>query len=63
MPTLIEALEQDMADADAMLQETMNWCAAQIGIEDEDLPISPNLDRECRCKERLRNATDVLGAS
>ena len=27
---LLEALETSMAGADEMLQETMNWCAAQI---------------------------------
>jgi 3-methyladenine DNA glycosylase AlkD len=26
-----------MAGADEMVQEPMNWCAAQIGIEDEGL--------------------------
>lgn len=34
---LLEALEQSMADADAMVQEPMNWCAAQIGIADAGL--------------------------
>lgn len=34
---LLEALETHMAGADAMVQEPMNWCAAQIGITDADL--------------------------
>jgi 3-methyladenine DNA glycosylase AlkD len=34
---LLESLEKSMAGADEMVQETMNWCAAQIGIEDEGL--------------------------
>lgn len=34
---LLEALEQSMAGADAMVQERMNWCAAQIGIADAGL--------------------------
>jgi len=34
---LLEALETDMAGADERVQEPMNWCAAQIGIEDEQL--------------------------
>lgn len=34
---LLEALETRMANADDMVQETMNWCAAQIGIVDERL--------------------------
>lgn len=34
---LLEALEKRMAVADEMVQGMMNWCAAQIGIEDEAL--------------------------
>ena len=34
---LLEALETRMAGAEEMVQEMMNWCAAQIGIEDEVL--------------------------
>ena len=34
---LLESLETSMAGADTMIQEVMNWCAAQIGIEDPDL--------------------------
>ncbi|HEY0602576.1 MAG TPA: DNA alkylation repair protein [Herpetosiphonaceae bacterium] len=34
---LLESLETSMAGADAMVQEPMNWCAAQIGIEDANL--------------------------
>jgi 3-methyladenine DNA glycosylase AlkD len=34
---LLEALEQSMAAAAAMVQEPMNWCAAQIGITDATL--------------------------
>lgn len=34
---LLEALETSMAGADERVQEPMNWCAAQIGIEDEEL--------------------------
>ena len=34
---LLESLEQSMAGADAMVQEMMNWCAAQIGIADSGL--------------------------
>lgn len=34
---LLNALEVGMAGADAMVQETMNWCAAQIGVADESL--------------------------
>lgn len=34
---LLEALEASMAGADAMVQEMMNWCAAQIGIADAHL--------------------------
>jgi 3-methyladenine DNA glycosylase AlkD len=34
---LLEALEQHMAGAPGMVQEHMNWCAAQIGIEDASL--------------------------
>jgi 3-methyladenine DNA glycosylase AlkD len=35
--SLLEALETGMADAEAMVQEPMHWCAAQIGIADADL--------------------------
>ncbi len=34
---LLEVLETRMAGADDIVQETMNWCAAQIGIADADL--------------------------
>lgn len=34
---LLESLETSMAGADERVQEPMNWCAAQIGIEDEEL--------------------------
>jgi 3-methyladenine DNA glycosylase AlkD len=34
---LLASLEQQMATAPAMVQEHMNWCAAQIGIADETL--------------------------
>lgn len=34
---LLESLETSMAGADEMVQEPMNWCAAQIGIADEGL--------------------------
>jgi 3-methyladenine DNA glycosylase AlkD len=34
---LLEAIEQHIAAAPAMVQEHMNWCAAQIGIADETL--------------------------
>lgn len=34
---LLQALETDMATADARVQEPMNWCAAQIGIADSGL--------------------------
>jgi len=33
----LAAVEKHMADAPAMVQEHMNWCAAQIGIADESL--------------------------
>ena len=36
---LLEALEQKMASANEMVQEPMNWCAAQIGIEVESLRV------------------------
>lgn len=34
---LLASLEARMAGVHAMVQETMNWCAAQIGIADEGL--------------------------
>lgn len=34
---LLAALEADMESAEAMAQEVMNWCAAQIGIQDQGL--------------------------
>ncbi|MDQ5851771.1 MAG: DNA alkylation repair protein [Chloroflexota bacterium] len=34
---VLEVLETRMVSADAMVQETMNWCAAQIGIVDAGL--------------------------
>jgi 3-methyladenine DNA glycosylase AlkD len=34
---LLEVLETSMAGADAIVQEPMNWCAAQLGIADADL--------------------------
>ncbi len=34
---LLAALETSMAGADALVQEMMNWCAAQIGIADAGL--------------------------
>lgn len=34
---LLQAIEQHIAEAPAMVQEHMNWCAAQIGIADETL--------------------------
>ncbi len=34
---LLESLETCMAGADNLVQETMNWCAAQIGIADAGL--------------------------
>jgi 3-methyladenine DNA glycosylase AlkD len=34
---LLEAIEQHITAAPAMVQEHMNWCAAQIGIADETL--------------------------
>ena len=34
---LLESLETRMAGAEEMVQAVMNWCAAQIGIEDAGL--------------------------
>ena len=34
---LLGFLEQNMANEEEMVQETMNWCAAQIGIVDDKL--------------------------
>jgi 3-methyladenine DNA glycosylase AlkD len=45
---LLEHLEHHMIDAPEMVQEHMNWCAAQIGIADPDLR-----ERCIRLGERL----------